>query len=210
MGSTDCSMRLNIFGWAGLAVLIHSSVFSSEVRGATVSAGVPRSLFISAEINQGTAALSNAVPDETDSSGSQTEILALASWRLDSWIFEFGGGWFHNTISGSAEPSGFGVHQYKVVTQAGVVEVSPQYRITSHWQLGPVAEFLFGDDVGFNPGFGKRGQSTAWLAGLQSLYEFHLGQVALRPGVRYLVSLNVANHVLQSIQATFQLGLPIY
>ena len=171
---------------------------------ATTAAAEPRPIYFSAGLSEGLSSLSNAPQTATSSSGSQTELLALASWRLPNWEFEAGAGWFHSSISGTAQATNFGLHSYDMTTNAGVAEISPRYRLTENLQAGPVMELLFGSDVGFAPDWHQSGQSTAWLAGGQALYEFRLGTIALKPGVRYLASLNVPGHLLQSIEATLQ------
>jgi hypothetical protein len=175
----------------------------------TTAATTSQPIYLSLSMNEGTSSLSNPVPGSTSNSGSRTELLLLASVELNRWVLEAGGGWLHDSLSGQANPSTFGVTDFDVVTDAGVAEVSPQYRIVDHLRIGPVAELLVGPDVSFSATVIGSDKHTAWLGGGQALYEFRLGQTALRAGARYLTSLDLADHQLQSVQATLQVGLPV-
>jgi hypothetical protein len=202
--------------WFGFWTLFFLSATAAAAHAASTRASLerteteePSKLYLSAAVNQGTSSLSNPVAGSTGTSGSRTELLLLASVDLGSFVIEGGGGWLHDRLAGQAAPSTFGPTDYELVTDAGVAELSPRYRVVGGLELGPLAELLFGADVSFVPGFGDSGQHTAWLGGAQALYEFRLSGAAVRAGARYLRSLDIASHTLQSVQATLQFGLPI-
>jgi hypothetical protein len=165
---------------------------------------------LSASLSEGTSSLSNPVQGSTGTSGNQMELMLLASVEVGSFVLEGGGGWLHDTLSGTASPTGTGFSptSYDLVTDAAIAEFSPQIRVVGGLRVGPVAEALIGPDVSFVPGFGP-GQSLTWLGGGQALYEFRFSGTAIRAGARYLSSLNIADHQLQSIQATVQFGLSV-
>jgi hypothetical protein len=166
-------------------------------------------LFVSASISRGTSSLSNPVPGSTDSSGSRTELLLLASYDLTDFVLEGGAGWMRDSLTGTASPIGFGVAEYELTTDAAVIELSPLVKLLARLRAGPLLEMLVGDDVSFKPGISESPSRTAWLGGLQALYEFRLGGTALRAGARYLTSLGLPGQQLRSLQATLQFGLPL-
>jgi hypothetical protein len=166
---------------------------------------------LSAGLNEGTSSLSNPVSGSTGTSGNQLELLLLATVDVgEPFVIEAGGGWLHGTLSGTASPvsGSFSPLSYDLVTNAAVAELSPQIRVVGGLRVGPVGEGLFGPNVSFVPGFGP-GQSFTFLGGGQALYEFRFSGSLVRAGARYLTSLNITDHQLQSIQATLQLGLPV-
>ena len=175
------------------------------------SASAHAMMDLSAALNEGTSSLSNPVSGATGTSGNQMELLLLATVDVGSlFVIEGGGGWLHDTLSGTATPASgsFSPLSYDLVTDAAVAELSPQIRVAGGLRVGPVGEALFGPDVSFVPGFGP-GQSLTFLGGAQALYEFRVSGAAIRAGARYLSSLNIADHQLQSVQATVQFGLNV-
>jgi hypothetical protein len=171
----------------------------------------PSTLSIGAEVNQGTASLG-------DASGAQTEALLLVSFPTEHWIFEAGAGIFYSLLSesstGTSSSSGnLTLQSYEMTTQSEILKFSPQYRVTPQFQIGPVAEFLFGADLSFNPGIFRSSKNTAWLGGAQALYRFNLGSPSqpfhLGLGVRYLRSLDLPREQLTSLQGTLQIALPL-
>jgi hypothetical protein len=201
-----------VLGWLVFACLsagAHASTGGSSTTSAG-DVGEPSRLYLSVSMSEGTSSLSNPVPGSTGTSGNQMELMLLVSMELGSFVLEGGGGWLHDTLTGTASPTGtaFGPTSYSLVTDAAIAEFSPQIKVIGHFRVGPVAEALMGPDVSFVPGFGP-GQSLTWMGGAQALYEFHLSGSAIRAGARYLSSLNIADHQLQSVQATLQFGLPV-
>jgi hypothetical protein len=203
--------------WVGFVTLLVLTA-SAAAHAATPrsSSTVPRTdyepphVFLSAAVNQGTSSLSNPVAGSTGNSGSRTELMLLATVELGSLVFEGGGGWMHDKLTGTGPANGLlSPSEYEVVTDAGIAELSPRYRVVGGLEIGPLVELLYGADLSFAPGFGTSGQTTAWLGGGQALYGFTVEGASLRAGARYTESLNVANHSLRSVQATLQIGLPV-
>ena len=202
------------FGFFALLILsasaaAHAATAATAPSSTTDGEAATRPLSLSAALNQGTSSLSNPVQGAIGNSGSRTELLLLASIELGSFVLEGGGGWMHDRLSGSATPSGFNPTQYELVTDAGVAELSPRLRVLGGLEVGPLVEMLFGPDVSFVPGFVDSGKNTAWLGGGQALYGFKLDRATVRAGARFLTSLSIPDHSLQSIQATLQIGLPV-
>jgi hypothetical protein len=168
-------------------------------------------LYLSGSVNEGVASLASA-GSSILGSGTQTELLGLATLKLDYWIIEAGGGWLSSSLSGGTSNvpnSTLALSSYSMTTEAGVAELSPQYRLTEHLQAGPVGEMLFGSNVGFDYNLGGPLQEMALMGGAQALYEFRVGPMDLRAGARYLTNLNIPNQRLQTVQATLQFGLPV-
>lgn len=171
---------------------------------------------IGASVSYGSASLSEADSASMDTSGSQTQFMGQMTFQLPNWSLDAGLGFLTTSISGrsaaSASPSSsLSLDRYDLTTNAGVAELCPQYRFTDRLQAGPLAELLFGQDVGFMPGFGYSGQTTAWLGGAQALYALSAsrGAIDFRAGLRYLRSLDLEDRTLSSVQATVQIGLPL-
>lgn len=159
-------------------------------------------------VSEGYTTLSSA---SVDSSGSLTQLMGVSSWILSDWVLEVGAGFLTAKISGHSGGTGSGMSlsDYEMTNNAGVVSLSPQYRMTDRLQLGPIVELLYGEDVGFRPGIGFSGKTTAWLAGAQALYSFNYQSLKMRAGAQYLRSLDLPNSELQSLQATLQLGFSL-
>jgi hypothetical protein len=168
--------------------------------------------YLSASLNEGLSSLSGT---GTSSSGTQTELMMVGSLVFSNWIIEGGGGWFLSSLSSNqaasapSQSTGLTLESDSLSTAGGVAEISPQYRLTDHLQIGPLAEMLFGTDVSFG-GIGSSMQDMAWLGGAQALYEFRLGGTSLKLGARYLASLSLSGETLQAAEATLQFGLPIF
>ena len=185
---------------------IKSSSSSIIEEGSVGSAS--RSFYLSAALSGG----------PTNNSGSQVEALLMSSYHFTSFILEGGLGFQRTSSSGGSDGSAansslgsnFSLVNYEQTTQNLVAEFSPQYRLTENLQIGPLAEMLFGTDVSMVPGLSSEGQTTAFMAGGQALYGFSIDSVYLRVGARYLSSLNLESDQIQSIQATLQIGLPLF
>lgn len=199
-----------VLGWVVFACLSAHAHAAVESSAASQNGSEPSRVYLSASLSEGTSSFSNAVQGSTGTSGNQMELMLLASVQTGSlFVLEGGGGWLHNSLSGTAKPSGgFTPSSYSLVTDAAVAEFSPQIQVVDHLRVGFLGEALFGTDVSFVPGFGP-GQSLTWLAGGQALYEFKFSGSAVRVGARYLQSLNIAQHALQSVQATVQFGVSV-
>lgn len=218
-GSRSDQIKAVIF-LVSLAVSISSN---TEARAAleseqSIESTSIKSFYLSASLSTGTASLSSASGTAISTSGSQSEALLMGSYHFNHFILEGGIGFLRNTFSGGAGGSvsssglgsDFSLTAYEQSTQCLVAEFSPQYRLTDHLQVGPLGEMLFGTDVSLIPGFSSDGQSTSFMAGGQALYGFSVSSVYLRAGARYLTSLGLESERSQSIQATLQIGLPIF
>jgi len=178
------------------------------------SASSQSTLDLNLSVSEGYASLATQ-SSTLNSSGAFTQALALLDWHLGSWTMELGGGLMTTTLSGGSPStaittsSNLSLVNYSSTTNAGVVQISPLYRVSDHIEVGPMGQILIGQDVGFLPSIGYSGQSTAFFGGAQGLYEIPFESFHLKTGLQYISSLNLYQERLQSVQATLQIGFSL-
>lgn len=107
--------------------------------------------------------------------GPEFQVNGAVSYENDRWVIDAGAGWVYTAISGTNTLE----QPVSVKTRAGFAELSPRYRLTDHWQLGPVVDFDFGTDTGFGPTISQSAFITPFV-GLKLVYETPLYGWALR------------------------------
>lgn len=136
-------------------------------------------------------------------SGPQLMAGALVSYVAQQWVFDAGLNWLYSRISGSTTNPN---QAADVHTRAGLAEVSPRYRLGERWQLGPVADILYGTDTAFGPAVGN--SSVNALVGVKLAYEMPVGDFALRYFGQALTLVSVASRQVTVVEAGIQFGLP--
>ena len=196
------------------SLLISSTILAQSSRNSTQTR-LPRSS-VQAERSQPIAlsvALQNGYTslqsNSVSASGGMTELLINASYTTRVYAVDLGAGYMSSDLTGSAAGSSSGLQNFEMTTQSFLMNFSPQYRLSESVQIGPVLQLLLGGDVGFKPGIGSTGQTSAWLGGAQAFYAFNWEKFRIKAGLTYVRSLNIEEKNLQSIQASLQLGLPI-
>ncbi len=137
------------------------------------------------------------------SSGVQYFAGALLSYEAPSWIFDAGLNWFYSQVSGSVDPT----LNADVRTRAALVDVSPRYRLTDRWQIGPVFDLAFGTDTGFAPSVA--GNSSRLFFGGRLAYEFPVAQFPMRVYTQALSQGSSGGRQVGLFAVGLQFGLPI-
>lgn len=146
--------------------------------------------------------VSTGEPD-VSKTGAQTHLKLLYSRYFESpWTLDLGAGWFHSYLEGHG--AGLGNPRIGLTTDAFLLEVSPRWRMTESWQLGPVFNLLAGEDVSFSEG---QMASNALFGGVRLQYELPLASAwYFRTGVQALTDFNVPGRQLFLAQGDFQIG----
>ncbi len=106
--------------------------------------------------------------------GGQFLLNSDVSYQLGRWVFDLGLGWYYSSVMGKLSDT----QTARITTRAGLVELSPRYRIGDHWQLGPVASVLFGADTTYDPSISSAAAEV--LVGVKGVYELPLEYFNLR------------------------------
>ena len=152
--------------------------------------------------------------NETAKSGYQLGGKFLGSIYPEHWVIDFGIGWFYSKIQGKErtieEKSGnlnSEPESVKILTQAAFVEFAPRYRLSKNWQLGVVADLMFGTDLSF--GAVPNNQNFVGMIGPQLMYGVPEKFLDMRWGIEALTDINVSSRQMFTVLLTAQFGLPI-
>ena len=84
-------------------------------------------------------------------SGLQVVLSGLVSYEARSWVYDGGISWLYSQLNGSTAEN----LPVEVRTRAGMINLSPRYRLSQHWQLGPAMDIAFGTDTSFGASVGN-------------------------------------------------------
>jgi outer membrane protein OmpA-like peptidoglycan-associated protein len=188
-------MRLAFFA-AILAVLSQAAIASDR-------AAPDNELWFFGGVQGGLSDLSGTSGGELDKSGWNLGLKLLASKYTREWVFDAGLGWFHDQQSASGANSSI-----KVLTNAGFADLGARYRLSPNWQLGPVAQILFGPDVNFSESTAA-GTATpmALLGGARVEYEILNTSNTVRIGGQIVTDLTISSRQVSWFQIDLQFGL---
>ncbi len=147
-------------------------------------------------------------PGGASLSGFHADLQGLAAFYFNQWVLDAGLGFNYLSSSGTDPNTGGNVN---VITRGGYLEVSPRYRITRHWQIGPVVDFWYTTDDGLNANALANPAPTntsLWL-GLQPIYEWMIGGWKYRLGGKWETSIGVTGRSVNTFQGLFQVGFPL-
>ncbi len=139
---------------------------------------------------------------------------ALGQIRTEGAGLELGGGYFRDELHGSGDldqtqPSNVKkTAKTKIVTKAGYAEVSPNLHFGEYWQVGLVAQVLFGEDVTFAPTEETRKTPTEFV-GFQFFYQGGSISYPQRVGFQYLWDVNISERDVRFIVISAQMGIGI-
>lgn len=159
-----------------------------------------------------------AMPATEDVEGSKTGYQLggkfLGSIYPENWVFDFGVGWFYSKLSGEDYLVDEETGRYRkdpqnvtILTQAAFGEIAPRYRLSHNWQLGVVADFMFGTDLAFSTI--DSDQTFTIMGGAQLMYGVPEKFADMRWGLEFLTDLNVADRQTYAVLLSAQWGLPI-
>jgi len=160
-------------------------------------------LFVGTDL--GYLGLSSSRSLEVDKSGVEAGIKLVASHEFDSpWLIDVGGGYLYSYLSGE----GIGtVKNIKVITRSFYAELSPRYRFDSHWQVGPVIQFLTGGDVSYDEDGSVDELGSQWRGGARVQYEVG-DDWRWRFGLQGFTDLNIDSRQIIGVVADIQFGFP--
>lgn len=116
-------------------------------------------------------------------------------------------GFMYHSVNGDDVYNPAPDSRVKVITRASFFELSPRYRLTPHWQIGPVVHGVFGTDVSFSEQ-NVEDSSVAILGGLRLNYEGGNEEWRWRIGVQASKDLNVGNRGVTIYAVNVEFGLP--
>lgn len=142
---------------------------------------------------------------EGDRSGFHGGLRALGAFYLEKWIFDAGLGWQYIRNTGT-NADGAGT---KVITRNVYLELSPRYRLSQKFSIGPVFDYWISSDNGLNPNITATPKNTSMWIGPEAIYEWMSDSWKYRIGGRWLLDLNVTGRSVNIYQLFFQIGFPL-
>ena len=138
-------------------------------------------LFLGAEI--GYLGVSSGVSGEVSKTGFEAGGKISGSHYFDQYVVDLGAGYLYSHVTGQ----GLGlVKNLEVTTRSFFAELSPRYRLSPNWQLGPVLQLLAGTDVSYDESEAINERSTIWRILLDVEFGFSFGrQPAALPPVAH-------------------------
>ena len=152
----------------------------------------------------------NSSVAEAPRGGSDLGFRGLFAYYWPEWVLDGGVGiqWINN--SGTNIDNSINTDK----TTNAYVDLSPRYRLTRNWQIGPEFQYWLSTDKGLNPPaagtlLNSNAENTSIWGGLQGLYEWGNG-TKYRLGARALTAFNVDSRFVWVGQVFFQVGLNIF
>ena len=140
----------------------------------------------------------------TDSSRSGLDlgVRGLAAFYARKWVVDGGAGFSFISSSGT-NTAGTAL---KVITRTVYLDLSPRYRLSQNWQIGPELQYWFGTDNGLNSNIFSSDTNSAIMSGVKLMYEWMSDQTKYRFGARWNTNINIPDRTLNVFQVYFQIG----
>jgi outer membrane protein OmpA-like peptidoglycan-associated protein len=186
-------------------VLIACSLVSSLVFADDYDTKKDSRLWLFGGADFGYNHLKTTAPGETNLDGTQVDLKALLSLYTENFVFDGGGGWLFNNLSGSESYGNVNIN-----SRSAFAELDARYRFNKYWQLGPLANITIDSDLTLTP-VPTDAKSTAIFGGLQADYEVNPESPNSRVRIiaRLMNTIGLDNnHSLMVAQLGFQIGLP--
>jgi outer membrane protein OmpA-like peptidoglycan-associated protein len=136
--------------------------------------------------------------------GTQWMFSALLSYQAQRWVLDGGVGWWYNQIKGmNAENLPIDIR-----TRSGAFELSPRYRLSQRWQIGPVINLNFGSDSALGSSVGQS-LLTCYLGG-KVVYEIPYEKFPVRFLSQVSTDLSVSSRQAWFASAGIQIGIPFH
>ena len=135
--------------------------------------------------------------------GEQFLLNTALSYQTEKWVLDGGVGWIYSHLTGKLSSG----QALQIYTRSGLVELSPRYKFSERWQIGPVANMTFGTDTSLGSSLGPT--STSFFAGVKGVYETQLTQLPLRLWAQLTTDLTLANQQATLAWAGIQIGIPL-
>lgn len=134
--------------------------------------------------------------------GSQLNVGILFSWVSSRWVGDFGFGYLRTDLRAALANS----TKIDFATNAPYIELSGRVRMGQRWQLGPVADFIFGAPNVYLPG--ETGNHSLTLLGLLAAYEMPAGDGALRFYFKAATNPDIHRQQVYTFSGGIQVGWP--
>jgi outer membrane protein OmpA-like peptidoglycan-associated protein len=143
--------------------------------------------------------------NETNLDGTQVDAKGLLSLYTEKFVFDGGGGWLFNNLSGNEQNGNVNIN-----SRSAFAELDARYRFSPNWQLGPAVNVTIDSDFSLTP-IPSNTKNTAVFGGLQLDYEVNpeTPNNRVRIIARAMNTIGLSNnHSLLIAQVGFQIGLP--
>jgi hypothetical protein len=159
--------------------------------------------FVFGGIDGGLSRIFSTSTSESLKSGYNFAIKGVAAVYRKDWVYDLGVGYFTNNMQ---SPGG----AVTVLTNGGFVELSPRYRITPQWQIGPVVNIAFSSDMSFSEQISGPDQTTFQLqGGIRGQYELAVSNFIVRLGVQALTNATSTKRQVGFLEGDVQFGFPV-
>jgi len=135
--------------------------------------------------------------------GTALMLGGVVAYKIPQFVFDGGVYWQQVSLSGTL-PSG---QSLNIKTRSGLAELSPRYRVSQVFDIGPVAYTSFGTNTNFSAT--SDGSDTAVFAGLKANYEIPGELLNLRLTAAGARDVTISNRDVYMITAGIQIGLPL-
>jgi outer membrane protein OmpA-like peptidoglycan-associated protein len=153
-----------------------------------------------------TYAVNGTTEGDLSRSGFDGGFRALLAYYAKKWVIDGGLGWEYLKNTEKFTDG----NQLNVTTRTAYLDLSPRYRLTQNWQLGPEFEYWLGSDNGVNDNPGATTSNNLFLGGAQVMYEWMDNDNKFRVGGRWLTAFNGGDRSINVFQLFFQVGFTIF
>lgn len=143
---------------------------------------------------------------EGSRSGPDGGVRVLLARYWKKWIVDGGAGYRYLSNSGKNADT----TETKVTSRIGYLDLSPRYRLSQNWQIGPEFQYWLTGDNGLNPNPNSTEKNTSAWIGLQGMYEWMNDDTKYRFGARWQTPVNVEGRSVHIVQAFFQFGFSVF
>lgn len=135
--------------------------------------------------------------------GPQYNLSALMGYQAPSWVLDLGASWFYSALEGRNS----GGLPIDIRTYGATIDLSPRYRVTRRFQLGPVLNAAFGTDTQLGPSVGK--ELGAFYVGLRAAYEFQVDRFPVRLWQQATTDASIRGREALIAMVGIQVGFPL-
>ncbi len=156
-------------------------------------------------VDGGLSLAKSSIGGEANKAGLGLNAKAGLSYYAGSLVLDGRFGWGLNSVAGTR---GDGT-QITVNNGSVFFDFSPRLRAGDNFQIGPVFEGRFGQDLSFKPTIAplllnEADQKFAMFLGAEALYETSNAKNPVRIGVRFITDLNIPNRQFFGVQGVLQ------
>ena len=155
-------------------------------------------------VDGGYSTQSTDVATEINKDGYHLDVKGLVSYSWRQIMLDGGVGYLYNSMDGDSSGT---TQSESIKTNAVFFEISPRYRVTERFSFGPMAQFLLGQDVGFNVTGEKK--NTNMFVGAQAAYRF-MEEIPVNVTLSGLTDVMMSDRQQFMILAGVQIGFPFF